>query len=53
MLDDKSHVNQLRDMYSKLGLVESEETLEYDDEYDDTYDDPEVSIQETETETER
>lgn len=53
MLDDKSHVNQLRDMYSKLGVVESEETLEYDDEYDDTYDDPEVSIQETETETER
>lgn len=53
MLDDKSHVHQLRDMYSKLGLVETEETLEYDDEYDDTYDDPEVSIQETETETER
>ncbi|KAG8298215.1 Activating signal cointegrator 1 complex subunit 2 [Homalodisca vitripennis] len=54
MLDDKSHVNQMRDLYTQLSLVESVENVnDYEDEYDDTYDDIDVPVgNEGETETE-
>uniref|UniRef100_A0A1B6LZ56 CUE domain-containing protein n=1 Tax=Graphocephala atropunctata TaxID=36148 RepID=A0A1B6LZ56_9HEMI len=54
MLDDKSHVNQLRDLYTQLSLVETvEHANEYEDEYDDTYDDVDVPVgNEGDTETE-
>lgn len=35
LLDDKSHINSLKDRYVAYGLVEENE---YDDEYDDSYD---------------
>lgn len=35
LLDDKSHINSLKDRYQAYGLVEENE---YDDEYDDSYD---------------
>lgn len=44
ILDDKSHLDDLRDRYARLGLVEDETDGEYDDEYDDTYDDGIVDV---------
>lgn len=39
LLNDKSHVKDLKDRYQNYGLVaEAEEDKEYDDEYDDSYD---------------
>lgn len=39
MLNDKSHVRELKDRYQGYGLVaEAEDNNEYDDEYDDSYD---------------
>lgn len=37
LLDDKSHINSLKDRYEAYGLVVENEN-EYDDEYDDSYD---------------
>lgn len=45
MLNDKTDVNNLRDMYTKLSLVEYIENVnEYEDEYDDTYDDIDTAV---------
>lgn len=45
MLNDKTDVNNLRDMYTKLSLVEYMENVnEYEDEYDDTYDDIDTAV---------
>lgn len=45
MLNDKTDVNNLKDMYSKLSLVEYMENVnEYEDEYDDTYDDIDTAV---------
>ena len=39
LLNDKSHVEKLKERYQAYGLVaEAEEDKEYDDEYDDSYD---------------
>ena len=44
VLDDKSHLDGMRERYSRLGIVEDEEDGDYDDEYDDTYDDGVVNV---------
>uniref|UniRef100_A0A1B6E5A1 CUE domain-containing protein n=1 Tax=Clastoptera arizonana TaxID=38151 RepID=A0A1B6E5A1_9HEMI len=38
LINDKSHVDEMRDMYTKLNIVEYDEEQMYNDEYDDTYD---------------
>lgn len=39
LLNDKSHIKELKDRYQGYGLVaEADEDKEYDDEYDDSYD---------------
>ncbi|RZF34011.1 hypothetical protein LSTR_LSTR012356 [Laodelphax striatellus] len=43
MLDDKSHVTELKERFTQLGFVEGEEDV-YDDEYDDTYDGVDISV---------
>lgn len=43
MLDDKSHVNELRDVYQQLSVIDCVEN-DYEDEYDDTYDDVDANI---------
>ncbi|CAB3230207.1 unnamed protein product [Arctia plantaginis] len=42
MLDDKSHIKQREDIYSKYNLV-CDEVAMYSDEYDDTYDSEDVA----------
>lgn len=46
MLNDKSHISQLKDSYAKLGIVDDEVEILYEDEYDDTYDEIDVSVKE-------
>ncbi|KAJ9593726.1 hypothetical protein L9F63_014699, partial [Diploptera punctata] len=43
LIDDKSHREEYREMYTKFGLVDTEGSM-YDDEYDDTYDHLDVSV---------
>ena len=43
MMDDKSHREEFRDMYTKFGLIDTQGSM-YDDEYDDTYDHLDVSV---------
>jgi hypothetical protein len=52
-LDDKSHLDQMKDRYARLGIVEDITDGEYDDEYDDTYDDGGVNVQDRNDNTER
>uniref|UniRef100_A0A8D8WN03 Activating signal cointegrator 1 complex subunit 2 n=1 Tax=Cacopsylla melanoneura TaxID=428564 RepID=A0A8D8WN03_9HEMI len=42
LLNDKSHRNEMKEFYSKIGVEEYREASEvvYDDEYDDSYDGP-------------
>ncbi|XP_067006114.2 activating signal cointegrator 1 complex subunit 2 isoform X3 [Anabrus simplex] len=44
MMKDKSHREEFRDLYARLGVVESVDDV-YDDEYDDTYDHLDVSVE--------
>lgn len=37
VLEDKSHINQLRERYQQYSLISDENDREYDDEYDDSY----------------
>lgn len=48
MLNDKSHVSQMKDSYSRLGIVEDVIENIYEDEYDDTYDELDVYVKEPE-----
>jgi len=45
MMDDKRFREDLRDQFSKLGIVQDDEG-DYNDEYDDTYDDVDVTVDE-------
>ncbi|XP_054269599.1 activating signal cointegrator 1 complex subunit 2 [Macrosteles quadrilineatus] len=49
MLNDKSHVREMRHVYQELSIVE--DIVDYDDEYDDTYDDVDVAVGNDDTET--